>query len=428
MKIKSIVLIITFFLMIFSQTMYTKYILFTIIPLFLFLWLRNTNISKLSMNNIYPLFIITIIGLISGLLSIDKYDIYYFTRDFLYFIQAPLYILLGFLLYNEIKDYKKILQVIIVSTFLITVYKLIPLILKPQLIFDIGLDARYEYNFSNTLAITTVVILLYTRKNKYKLLNNYIELSIMLVSFFSILISFSRITYLMLILLFIIPYIVKTTLLLRYHLLSTILVFFFIFGGVFMKSFTGGDQGNSFESKIFHSLNEIVISKYNTLKEINNNWRGFEANMGLEKYYQSSPLEYLFGQGFGAVVITPTWIFKNSDVDNLDVIPMFHNGYITILLKSGLIGLILYFVWLYYLLKTANKFKKINNTEEERIIILLIQAIVILFFFYTFVIHGIFQTNPPFIMLILLGYSIQALVVIKKLADSNILLKDKYEK
>jgi hypothetical protein len=177
-------------------------------------------------------------------------------------------------------------------------------------------------------------------------------------------------------------------------------------------------MGSTFQSKINHSINEIIVKDYETSSQIMNNWRGYEAFLGLSKFYEGNFFEILFGQGFGAVVYTPEWIF-GSEENNLGVLPMFHNGFITILLKTGLTGLLIFFLFLYKLLKIVPKspFAKLNN--HQQFTTLLLRSSVFTILFQTFVIHGIFTTSIPFSLIILTGASIKLLSQKNRLLTKN---------
>jgi len=263
------------------------------------------------------------------------------------------------------------------------------------------------------MALIAFVILFYSSKMQYKLFNTYIELLIMFFSLVSIVLSFSRTTYVLLIITLLVPYIHKKQILVVAYISSVVFVLFLIFGGLFLDQNSGGTQGIGFQSKIMHSLSEMIVRDYDNTLEINSNWRGFEAYLGLEKYYSGNPVELIVGQGYGTVVYTPYWVFGDADTV-LDVLPMFHNGYITIILKTGILGLFLFFTWLYVLLRAGNKIYILGCTRQERLVGNLIQASVFIIFFQTLVVHGIFKTIVPVLLLVLIGISLQVYTNTKK--------------
>ena len=322
MKINKLILIFVAIVMILSQTQGARYVTFLAIPLLIILVFRHTKISSFEFKRILFLNLIVIIGFISGILHLSEYNLYYFNRDIMYFIQAPIFIVMGMYLFLEIRNLKKLLKTIIFTSLIFTLYTFSDLIMDPSILFRLGLDTRYEYSLTNPTAVLAFVILYYARKLKYKIFTNRIEVFVIFISLFSIIISFSRTSYILLLITIIIPYISKRKMIIKIYGASILLVLLVVFGGILFEKKPAGSQGSTFTSKVENSLNEITVRKYFTAKDINNNWRGYEAYLGLSKYYEGSLIELLFGQGYGAVVHTPSWIFGG---DKLAVLPMFHN-------------------------------------------------------------------------------------------------------
>uniref|UniRef100_UPI003A97CDBE hypothetical protein n=1 Tax=Enterobacter hormaechei TaxID=158836 RepID=UPI003A97CDBE len=110
------------------------------------------------------------------------------------------------------------------------------------------------------------------------------------------------------------------------------LLLIIIFGGSVLGSPEFVDGNKTFYDKMLYSVNEVTVTKMDDKYQITQNWRGYEAYMGLSKYLEGNVFQLLFGQGFSSLVKTPNWVFQDNDY--LDYIPVFHNGYITILLKQ----------------------------------------------------------------------------------------------
>ncbi|MGE5758098.1 MAG: hypothetical protein ACM3W8_04450, partial [Sideroxydans sp.] len=97
--------------------------------------------------------------------------------------------------------------------------------------------------------------------------------------------------------------------------------------------------------KITNVFDEMFSSEFNSEDEIRTNWRAYEALQGVTKYLAGTAGNYLFGFGFGAK--TDIGIeMRLGEVDRSDV-PVFHNGYIYLLVKLGALGLFLYLFFLY---------------------------------------------------------------------------------
>jgi len=81
--------------------------------------------------------------------------------------------------------------------------------------------------------------------------------------------------------------------------------------------------------------------------DIQENWRGYEAYQGMLKFDEGNRLQQMFGYGFGARVDLGL-IMKLGGKDYEDV-PILHNEYVMLLVKTGIVGLLLYLLFLYRL-------------------------------------------------------------------------------
>jgi len=408
LKIKYIIIVYIFIMLIFSQTELSLLSFFISLPLFIFLLLRNKKIKTYALKKTIFLSLIIAIGFIFGMVHfLEGLNYYFFFRDIYYFIQSLFFILMGIYLFSEIKNSLILLKILVVSSFIVTLYKFNELLTDPSLLLKVGLAVRYEYDLSNTTALVAFIIIYYARRVRLSLFNRYFELLIMWASFSSIAISFSRTIYVVTLLLLVLPYIRKSMIVTQMYFATFLLVLFVIFGNTFMDIETGKTQGITFEEKFLHSLDEITVKDYgDDAAAINNNWRGYEAFLGLSKYYTGNIGELFLGLGYGAYVESPYWLFQGK---KLEYLPIFHNGYITILLKTGFVGLILFFAFLYILLQTANEVIRKPQNREIELLAMLLQAMVFLILFYTFVVHGIFQTTVPVLNLLLIGICLQTI-------------------
>lgn len=409
---KNFIVNYVFLLLVISQIdPYNRYTLFLGLPIFIILMLRHTKIPSIGLKKIVYLFLILFIGVVSGLLNLEEHNLYYSLRDVMYFIQAPIFIFMGILLYEEVKDIKKLAQIIIISSTIISMYKLFTLVINPSLIFHLGLETRYTYDLSNSSALIAFTLLYYFSYYKIQLFNKKLIYIVYTIAILSIFLSFSRTLYILFLIVVFLKYINSSKIVFKAYFASVLLVFFLIFGGsLFEKTNTNYNQSTIMD-KMSHSLEEAVIREYKTLIDINNNWRGFEAYMGLKKYYKGNEYELFFGQGFGSVVKTPSWIFGKQK-QGLHIIPMFHNGYITILLKTGLFGIFFYFLFMFILLKHGYDLLQSKSKSKSEIKYIkttgaLLIAMSFILFFYTLVIHGIFRTTVPMLLLIPLGVLLQ---------------------
>jgi O-antigen ligase len=94
-------------------------------------------------------------------------------------------------------------------------------------------------------------------------------------------------------------------------------------------------------------IEEVWITERMSRSQIDDNWRGYEAARALGQWAEGGPPRWLFGEGLGSLV--DLGMFQTLTRDRRDAvrfIPIFHNGYMTVLVKTGLVGICLYLAFL----------------------------------------------------------------------------------
>ncbi|MGR2767997.1 O-antigen ligase family protein [Photobacterium ganghwense] len=343
--------------------------------------------------------IILISAAMSGLNSITSYQLsfYEFYRDFFYFIQAPIYLYLGYLLIrSRYVEYYSVTKIVIIAILSLSIFNIAKIPFQLSSLSYLGMSSRINFEFHNIFSLLVVVIVYNYNLNNFSIFNKKTDKIILVIAIISILLSFSRTSYVILSLILLVPtlYRFKMDRKVLYSLI--IFIVFNIFGGHLLNVKTANIDDLTFTAKFSNSLSEVVVRELDDRRDISNNWRAYEAYMGLDKYLDGNSIELVFGQGFGAIVKTPYWIFNG---ELLDVIPIFHNGYITVLLKSGLLGLFLYITFILQ----ASRVSYLSNKGELRAIFLCKVSISFMILTTSFVTHGIYNKNAPFLTLVFLG-------------------------
>lgn len=417
MKKENSLFVYVVFLMVLSQTPWAKYVIFFSLPLFLRSFLTSNKSNKVGLKIMKPLLFIILIGLVGGFIQFFySANIYFFLRDILYFIQAPIFILIGMHLNKSKLEYKQLLKVIVLMQLFWSIYGLGEIIMNPSLLFQLDLKTTYELGLKFSNNVLAFAILYYCKKNNLNLFSNFFENFLLFFFLFGIIISLSRTSYVLTLIILLIPLFNKVRIVYKVYWGMVVLVLFIIFGGLLFKNNTAADERFTFVEKMSHSVQEIVVKDYETKLDIYNNWRGYEAFLGLSKYYRGNLFEIFFGQGFGAAVYTPAWVFDEES--SFDVLPIFHNGFITILLKTGIIGLFIFFIFLSILLNFG--YKKMNGfkDKEQYLAGLLLQVFVFIILFRSLVVHGIFSaTTVPVSLLLLIGANIKIISLGKSIKN-----------
>ena len=349
--------------------------------------------KRYHIKDLNPFLIILFIGFISSFFS-DNYRNYFFIKDVLFFVQVPILITLGkYIGQRPILFFRVIKMFVLFYVIFITAHLFIIVFSLDEILYN-GIEFHDKFGTNSVNAVLLFVITYFIKKKQKTLFSkNYLKFSI-LISVIYILISFSRTKV---ILLFVIFFIFnsnysKKNLLFNFCLITPLFIQLI---GLYFNLETVRNDDNNFLIKTLNSITELQITDLDNQYDITHYWRGFEAFLGIEKFLSGNILQILFGQGIGAFVEVPRWAFSDwssSSLDGLKNISIFHNGYITILLKSGIIGLILFLMF----------FKKIFKNIKNN----LAQAIIIYIVISTYLTHGlIIPTLNPFI-LIFLGISL----------------------
>jgi len=167
--------------------------------------------------------------------------------------------------------------------------------------------------------------------------------------------------------------------------------------------FKSGSSSSTFTDKIIGSFGEITIGNYNTDEDINLRYRGYETFMALNSYAEGSDVEMLFG-GLGKLVDLKTFVHLGEDAD-FRYIPVLHNGWMYLLVKTGLAGVLTYLV-VFFGLVITNWRKYVN--EAGRPIIRLFAALnigcVLSLLITNYIVTSFFNVEMS-VLMVTLGYS-----------------------
>lgn len=108
-------------------------------------------------------------------------------------------------------------------------------------------------------------------------------------------------------------------------------------------------------------------------KDFNDNYRSYENILTFKQVTYEGDSTILFGKGLGSTINLGREVWSN-DGAYIQYIPILHNGFATIFLKSGLIGVLLLLLFIYLLLKQ----KKSENQLIQSINFLLIGSAIFL--------------------------------------------------
>lgn len=385
-KIKSIIifLIVIFLPLIGGQT--GLIILDFLIIVSIFILGVNKKIFAPIRLLIFPILFAFFIG-------INRYSSYDVLKDLFYFLYPVLYFLMGTLIAKKIGAKTLLFSIVTIGT-CFAIYSIINVFSTAGI--SALLDPRKvnEEEGGGRFAITVVsfVILIYSSNLfNLKIVNNKIVLKLLLIlNFLSIYLSGSRTNILCSILMVIIisypAYKNKVLSLVKY-----VSIFMSIFAALIFLN-----PESHFSTIILGSFDEISIKDAQDETEMNNNYRGYESFVAFHTFKNEPISEQILGAGFGKLVD-----MGFSSPVGLRYIPITHNGYIYILLKTGIVGVISFLLYGLKIIKLA-----IKSSCEKSFFRYFLVAGVLAIYIMNYVIVGIF--NPGYsIFWIIIGASLQ---------------------
>ena len=130
------------------------------------------------------------------------------------------------------------------------------------------------------------------------------------------------------------------------------------------------------------------------LSSDNSNYRAYETFSAINTYLTGNNFNHIVGQGFGKLVDLKFEIQLANQ--SWQFIPLLHNGFMYILIKSGMLGVILFFIFLYRFY--PSKRTKSKNKQQSFLRVIL-KSLVICCILTTFVINGFFNFEMQFLLI-----------------------------
>ncbi len=390
-----------FVLFVFVQILFPSVELITVLAFlisFAFLIEKRIHLPKSVFQVLFILGILVFIGVIIGLL---RFEVFYdYLRDIIHFSKPLLLILSGFLIMRKVKDVSFLPRAIVYLSLLFAVKHFFILATSE---YSSGTIAELRLvagggNFIEILGLFFLII--YYKKDILRITERTKAIFILIIAM-SVVLYFSRTMLIALVVFLLSAY--GYTLLSRkafeYATFGLILIGL-IYGYLWTVDLDPDAKGvENFFYKIRNAPAEVFVTPgdYDSTshKEIFDHWRGYEASMAL-KQMEENPMSYVVGNGFGSLVDLG---FKApiGGEDGLRYIPHFHNGYVYVFYKTGLIGILFYLVIIFNLYKRGYV---ITKTEHAKTMNRLISGFGIYFFVTTLVITGMYNLQEISVFLV----------------------------
>ncbi len=363
----------------------------------------RTPIEKPLVTSVLPFAAAIVVGLVFGAGS----DRYLYLKDAWYYANPALIIALGYVLGRALADTRRGLRAFVIGGALVATVHMIPFALHPELLMRPATSIRGAAG-TGFYATALTLMVLFGWRGQWRAglgLHPVIGSVCGVLCAASVVFSFSRTIMLVAALggLAMAGFFARRE-------LRRIAVFMAIcaaFLAVLQASVdTESVQARrSFVGKLARSFEEISVQDYSTAVDVNANWRGFETERALEHWRSGTPVQWVFGHGFGDQVdLGQFQNLTNLPSGAVRFIPIFHNGYIYLLVKTGVVGVALYLFavgWLYVLGRRAAPESKLEGRA--------LQGCAVILFVTTWVVSGAFNKFDMFSFLLLIGFLLATL-------------------
>ncbi|WCL53379.1 O-antigen ligase family protein [Gimibacter soli] len=161
----------------------------------------------------------------------------------------------------------------------------------------------------------------------------------------------------------------------------------------------------TFLGKIQNALNEITFETGDDRLRMYANWRGFEAYRAYQTWISGSLPEQIFGMGFGTAIDLGNSV-AYGDSEDVRSLPFIHNAYFTLLVKTGIVGVVAIIVFMIY----PFRLPYLTQTGHDYVLSQLARASAVTLLITTVLISGPLNRESLDGVLLVWGWSSGALI------------------
>lgn len=354
-------------------------------------------VASRFLKTLLPIAVVFVIGILGFFWN--DYLIVNFIKDFTHFIKPLFAIAIGYLTFKSINSASIFIKTIVKVAVVTAVVHLIGVLFFSSLISGSIQDAR-EFGLDNFIEIFALYMLLFSSKYKIDLFENPIYKKVILsILIVSIILYFSRT---MLGMIFILGFsfsgyakLTSKSIRVIGVLIATLFLFYAYLGTLKFERNSKGIEALLYKIKM--APEEITNSKVNRQdhRKLWDHWRAYEAKRAIS-LMNENPSSFIVGTGYGSLVNLK--FEAPLGEDGMRYISVLHNGYVFVLYKTGILGV------LFYLFFLINLYLRIYVVEEKNPIFffkILVSTIGIYFLFTSLIISGIYI--PKDTVLFILG-------------------------
>lgn len=321
-----------------------------------FIVIENVRLSAQFLKQVFPLVVLLLLGFVGTFFH--RYVLYDIFKDIFHFIKPIVGLLIGYVIARRLISMGLFVRGIVLAALVSAVIHFLIIIFMVRDPGDIE-DIR-EFTKDNFLELFGVFFIIFYKKFEGHEIINRVWYRRACLAFLTLscLLYFSRTMVILAVILVLAVYgYTKIT-------ATTVKVFALLAlatAGLFVYLNTANIKRNSvgFENflyKIKNAPGEVFETKIDreNHSDLWDHWRAYEAKRAIA-LMNTEPQSYVYGTGYGSLVNLKFFAPITGDEKGIRYISDLHNGYINVLYKVGLLGIIIYLIMLVRFYRYINR-------------------------------------------------------------------------
>ena len=328
--------------------------------------------------------------LLAGLVGAAHNGAYEAAKDVWYVGNAVLTLQTGHILASRTKNMESALRTVVIAAGVVAVIHICMFVYQAPDLEESVVDLRAQMGAGYLISALGIAVIANASYFQIPIFRSRIWGAVLILPCLaSVVLSLSRTLWVATATLVLLPRLFKDVRYLKYALYVLVLVMVLLLTGVGL-TVTGSEIAgdDTFVEKVVGTLAELGASDYDSIDAINHRWRGFEAYRALQEFASGTPVNYAVGKGFGRNIdLGFTMVLADEEFDK---IPILHNGYLYLLVKTGIIGVGVYLLYLRRVFLTGGELME-SRSQRHRFVGAWLVVLVAFLLESTLVIAGVFN-------------------------------------
>ncbi|MCG0045539.1 hypothetical protein [Priestia aryabhattai] len=327
-------------------------------------------------------------------------------RDIIYMFYPILLLLAGYIWVLKTQNITTLLRTIVLSGVALSTIHIFKLLINPTVLTESIRAIRIELGNGYNLSVISMSILIYSNYYKLRIFKKrLISVLCICICTLSFALALSRTLTIVLVIFLLFLGWKKVMKINKFsakkiHLQISILMCSAIIVSGLIYQVAPSKVVTQLGEKFSSSFNEIKMDNYSTITDINHNWRGYEGFRALKEYNNYDTFGKIVGGGLGKLIDLNLTISLAGK--QYSKVPIIHNGYMYIVVKSGMVGIFLYLLYIYSIVRTGIYSSKVNLKGYD-FIGRLTMAIGITILIITYFNTGMYKPDSAYDYLLIIG-------------------------